>query len=353
MFNRIKHFFIPTDTNDYKPHSLRPKSIVVVLSIAICVQVVSLFFLFPSLSSKINYIAAILPSVLIAHTNETRAQEALPTLVENPLLTAAAQLKANDMAARGYFAHVDPDGNQPWHYVQLAGYQYVSAGENLAVNFTDSRDVHRAWLNSPTHRANIVRPQFSEIGIATSRGTYKNKPVIFVVQFFAIPKEAPQPTTQVATTPPDTTPVPTLPAASVIEDTPSSSATSDTQTFDLEDDTGAVQNNQNTATQPLSITDEESQVLGETAEVITDVELTEQTQSPTWWQKTISAPRTTAMYTLLFMLMFVIATLLLKVFIEINIQSKILILHGLLLVSVLILLLILNYLSGGLFGEIQ
>lgn len=107
--------------------------------------------------------------------------------MSNDLLSAAAQLKANDMAAKGYFAHVSPDGKTPWYWIDKVGYSYDYAGENLAVNFIDSADVSNAWMASPTHRANILNPVFKEVGTATAVGTYKGRNAIFVVQLFGTP----------------------------------------------------------------------------------------------------------------------------------------------------------------------
>jgi len=58
------------------------------------------------------------------------------------------------------------------------------------VNFVDSSEVHRAWMNSPTHKANIIQPRFTEIGVATAEGIYKGKQAIFVVQFFGVPNQS-------------------------------------------------------------------------------------------------------------------------------------------------------------------
>ena len=72
-----------------------------------------------------------------------------------------------------------------------AGYDFSSAGENLAVNFSDSKDVIDAWMNSPEHRANILSNKFTEIGVATAMGTYEGSQVVFVVQEFGTPAVVP------------------------------------------------------------------------------------------------------------------------------------------------------------------
>lgn len=139
--------------------------------------------------SQTNFLASVLPGVLATLANEDRAKNGAGALVYDPLLAEAAQLKAEDMAAKGYFAHVDPSGHAPWYWLDTVGYQYSYAGENLAVDFLDSEDVEEAWMNSPTHRANIVKPQYSHIGIGTAEGVYEGQKTTFVVQFFATPRQ--------------------------------------------------------------------------------------------------------------------------------------------------------------------
>jgi uncharacterized protein YkwD len=138
-------------------------------------------------SKLADNIATVFPVVVAMLTNSARASQNLGALKDNALLDKAAQAKANDMAAKGYFAHVSPDGSQPWDWVRRAGYNYLYAGENLAVNFDDSNQVVNAWLASPTHRFNILRPQYTDIGIATSTGIYKGRQAVFVVEEFASP----------------------------------------------------------------------------------------------------------------------------------------------------------------------
>ena len=151
--------------------------------------VFAVFLTSPALLS--TQLAAVVTSNLISLTNEDRSDNGLGTLTVNPQLTAAAQAKADDMAAKGYFAHVSPDGRTSWTWFKEAGYSFSYAGENLAVDFTDSSNVNQAWLNSPTHRANIMNSHFSEIGIATAEGEYEGHKTIFVVQMFGTPATTP------------------------------------------------------------------------------------------------------------------------------------------------------------------
>jgi hypothetical protein len=122
------------------------------------------------------------------------------------------------MAEYGYFAHYSPRGVSPWYWFEQVSYSFIHAGENLAVHFTDSGEVVQAWMRSPTHRANIMNAQFTEIGIGTATGTYQGHPTVFVVQLFGAPNPAgavtalPAPRAQVvATAPPSTASTENLP----------------------------------------------------------------------------------------------------------------------------------------------
>jgi len=137
-----------------------------------------------------NIFSAILPGVLTDLTNSQRQQNNLSPLATNPLLVQAAELKAQDMAAKSYFSHQSPDGKTPWSWLEQAGYGYLYAGENLAVNFADSQDIEQAWMDSASHRSNILNSHFTEIGVATAEGVYNGHKTIFVVQFFGRPATA-------------------------------------------------------------------------------------------------------------------------------------------------------------------
>ncbi len=138
----------------------------------------------------IQFLAAVLPGEIIAFTNTERSGVAVGTVVESSLLSKAAQAKAEDMAAKGYFSHVGPDGKEPWVWIEEAGYSYTYAGENLAVRFLDSHQVVDAWMASPSHRANIVKGQYTEIGVGVAEGMYEGQPATYVVQYFGTPRVA-------------------------------------------------------------------------------------------------------------------------------------------------------------------
>ncbi len=192
MFNWLRNIFLPHVGNEDYPHFWRKKSIVTFVGIVFLVEIF-LFGMSSFVFKSDSYLATVLPSVLTTLTNKERsANEVLPLKINNVLETAA-QLKADDMASRGYFAHYSPEGNAPWYWIEKVKYEYLRAGENLAVNFTDSKDVVSAWMKSPTHRANILKGNYEETGIALAEGIYKGKSAVFVVQFFATPKSKTKP----------------------------------------------------------------------------------------------------------------------------------------------------------------
>ncbi len=131
--------------------------------------------------------ASVVPSDVATLTNTNRIEKGLPALTINPLLSQAAQRKAEDMAQHSYYAHISPDGKSPLYWLQQVGYKYLNAGENLVIDRTTSEDAVSAWMNSPDHRENILRPQFTEFGIGVAEGVYDGQPTIFIVQEFGTP----------------------------------------------------------------------------------------------------------------------------------------------------------------------
>lgn len=209
FFSRIRNFFLPHRSNRYKPHFFTKNSLIAVASVIVLLNIVYLVHT-TVIMGKTGFMASVLPGVLTSLTNTDRSHAGLGTLNESELLKQAASMKAKDMAEKGYFSHTGPDGSLPWKWLEKAGYRYTYAGENLAVKFTDSKDVQEAWMKSPTHRANILKSEFTEIGIGTAQGMYDGKEVTFVVQFFASPRK---------TSPSTVSPVKKVPVSVAVNDT--------------------------------------------------------------------------------------------------------------------------------------
>jgi uncharacterized protein YkwD len=101
--------------------------------------------------------------------NRERQAEGLPTLAPDPELTEVARRHSADMFARGYFAHDTPEGISPFDRMRDSGVRFLTAGENLALAPT-IEVAHTGLMNSPGHRANILRREFGRVGIGVMDG---------------------------------------------------------------------------------------------------------------------------------------------------------------------------------------
>ncbi len=211
MRKTLKNCFVPHEGNGHRPHILRDEAALAFIGALLFLELCFLAGSYALTGS--SFLASILPTVLTDETNASRAAEGVPVLAYNPLLEKAALLKAHDMAEKGYFAHTSPAGVTPWYWLGEAGYEFKAAGENLAVNYFDSKDVAEAWMNSPTHRANVMNPEFSEMGIGFAEGTYEGKNTVFVAEFFGTPVPAPRPEVPVRAEPLPAPVAETAPAA--------------------------------------------------------------------------------------------------------------------------------------------
>lgn len=183
----VKDFFIPSPANAFRPTLWGRQPLLLLLGVILVTEGFLVMNLFGRYAME-DFLAAVVGSEIIELTNAERAHARVEGLQENELLALAAQRKAEDMAKQGYFSHLGPDGKLPWVWVAEAGYDYHFAGENLAVRFVDSGDVVEAWMASPSHRANIVKPFYTEIGVGVAQGSYKGSAATYVVQFFGAPQ---------------------------------------------------------------------------------------------------------------------------------------------------------------------
>ncbi len=136
----------------------------------------------------------VVESAIIAFTNAYRERQKLGTLTANPALTKAARAYAAYLAKSGQFSHT-ADGRQAGDRITSAGYAWCQVGENLAMHL-DSRGFEaralagksvEGWINSPPHRANLVAPAMTEIGVGVARAPGKD-PKFISVQLFARPQ---------------------------------------------------------------------------------------------------------------------------------------------------------------------
>lgn len=120
---------------------------------------------------------------IIQWTNIQREKYGLPPLRENAKLNASAVIKVEDMLANQYFSHQSPSGAAVGDLAESVGYEFIAIGENLALgNFENDEGLVQAWMDSPGHRANILNPQYQEIGVAVAEG--------LAAQHFGLPLSA-------------------------------------------------------------------------------------------------------------------------------------------------------------------
>jgi len=182
MQKKVKRAFFPYSDNDFQPQILKPRSL-------FCLSVVLLLVKFLIFSWLVYFpttaqFAIVTSSNLVNLTNQERISLGLNALKISDKLVRAAEEKARDMLNKNYFAHTSPEGTTPWHWLEKNGYNYIAAGENLAKNFNDSKFLHKAWMNSPSHKENITNNKYQEIGIAVVEGIVDGKKIVIAVQYF-------------------------------------------------------------------------------------------------------------------------------------------------------------------------
>ncbi|GAA3376166.1 hypothetical protein GCM10020367_46780 [Streptomyces sannanensis] len=107
---------------------------------------------------------------MVSLVNLERARVGCTPVKADPSLAGLAESFSDDMAARGFFAHTDPDGDTPWDRAEQAGVSGLG-GENIARGQGDARAVMDAWMTSPSHRANILNCQYTTMGVGVHFGS--------------------------------------------------------------------------------------------------------------------------------------------------------------------------------------
>jgi len=185
----IAHLFHPRRSNNQRPRILHAEALMMLafVSIGFTFLVYRTAFFNTSMGTILGYATNITAAHVIEQTNQQRASQGLSPLNSNGLLASAAEKKAADMFSHQYWAHVSPAGVQPWTFISDSGYSYRWAGENLARDFGQTSEMMVAWMNSPSHRANIVHDRYTEIGIAVVNGVLEGRETTLVVQMFGTP----------------------------------------------------------------------------------------------------------------------------------------------------------------------
>lgn len=183
MFKSLHHLFLPHESNNQRARVLHPMGLSVVIGLYTIFQLTmnQITINYPRI---LGYASNIAPEEIVRLTNLERKSQGLSEVHLDSKLSAAAAQKAADMVARDYWAHVSPVGTQPWYFVSNNGYAYKYAGENLARDFADPEAVVKAWMNSPTHRENLLSSRYQDIGVAVIDGKLGGRETTLVVQMF-------------------------------------------------------------------------------------------------------------------------------------------------------------------------
>lgn len=184
---RIAHVFFPHRSNNHRARLLRPSALGFFVALIILLHAI------------FNFVAVLRPGVLgtvssisvdevVKLTNQRRSEHGLSPLRMSDQLTQAAHKKGEDMLANNYWAHVSPSGREPWAFISDSGYSYRYAGENLAKDYSDAQAVVDAWMNSPSHKDNLLKKEYEDIGVAVVTGTLNGYATVLVVQLFGSPQ---------------------------------------------------------------------------------------------------------------------------------------------------------------------
>ncbi|MEO6728675.1 MAG: CAP domain-containing protein [Candidatus Dojkabacteria bacterium] len=178
---------IPTKDNNNRAKLLSNKVLAV-----IAIGLLSFNLLTPvNLNAQADSEKITRESLLVKH-NEFRKEHNLGELRINTLLNLSAQNKANEMLRNDCWSHYCPDNRSPWEFFNDAGYDYSFAGENLAEGYYTIEKVITAWINSETHRDNMLRDKYTEVGFGIAQGQYQNNEsnVIVVAHFGTLKSNA-------------------------------------------------------------------------------------------------------------------------------------------------------------------
>lgn len=190
LIHTLKHLFIPRTSNNHRPKVLLPQSLTFLAAFLTVINF-SVKVLAQSSGGILGYASDITLQQVWDQVNQRRTETGLNKLTLNDKLSDAARRKAADMFTFDYWAHVNPqNGTDPWHFFDAVGYKYRYAGENLARDFAITGPMVQAWMDSPTHRENILSAKYQETGIAVVNGVLGGTETTLVVQLFGAQQAA-------------------------------------------------------------------------------------------------------------------------------------------------------------------
>lgn len=186
MKHGLSYYFIPQEKNNYRAQILKTGFMLLLVGFYVVNQSV-IKFIGTVKPGVLGYSSEITAQKVLAQTNIQRQNNGLPELKYSSVLSESAVQKANDMFTHNYWAHTSPSGTTPWDFFKAVGYRYSIAGENLARDFYDTESLLKGWMDSPTHKANIINSKYQEIGIGVVNGTLGGIKTTLVVQHFGAP----------------------------------------------------------------------------------------------------------------------------------------------------------------------
>ena len=185
----LKDFFVPHVGNNYHPHFLHTKRAVFYSSFFVFIKILvaGSVLMLPLQAFLTPDILAQQERELNSLISEFRENNDLVQLQNNQHLIQSSQLRSEDMLANNYFSHEGPNNHDFAYFLKQADYSYKTAGENLAMGFSNAKSVMQAWINSPLHYQNLIDSGFKETGISIAEGMYNNRSTIFITHHFGEP----------------------------------------------------------------------------------------------------------------------------------------------------------------------
>jgi uncharacterized protein YkwD len=124
-------------------------------------------------------------AAVVERTNAERKKVDAPPLTVNPKLSDAARAHALNMAKQDKLEHT-LDDKTPDERVTAAGYKWAATAENIGWNERTPKDAVAAWMDSPPHKANMLNPDYTEIGVGVAVNAKGER---YWVQVFGKPRK--------------------------------------------------------------------------------------------------------------------------------------------------------------------
>lgn len=187
----LHHWLLPHESNNHRSKALHLDALFTYTLVLLVFNFGIRFAHMRVPTDILGYATDIRVEQLLGSTNAKRQIEGLSALELNSVLSQAAAAKAADMFANNYWAHTSPSGKTPWDFILASGYRYTLAGENLAKNFQSGDGVVDAWMGSLTHKDNLLKAGYHDVGFAVVNGVLGGEETTLVVQMFGATNAAP------------------------------------------------------------------------------------------------------------------------------------------------------------------